>query len=491
MSSAGRVGGDVRPALPFLLIVLLLVAVFFAYALLDAVADRDFASASSLIALAAVAFGISQFPIMAGRWPGWLSGYSVITLSYVLIFAARPWYTATFEQSSNIFTGGPYRDSALTASLVAAAGYVAVSISYAFVFRSRNRLAPSTIPKVIDSRRWKTISPLLVVVGLAGCALYLAYIAQLGPANYIRITFSGRSEEYWTAVRETSGYLQNGLRFALGVGLFALFQAILRKSFVQIILFTLFVAVLSIPQVFAGSRSAFLPVVFCILLFLSIAAPKVVSGRKLAVIAPTIFILGFVAPRIWRDGLSRNSDIATAIQLALDPQETFSSFLGGLDTAMLDALALQVESQSNGAVPLQYGGTYVAAIVAPVPREIWASKPEVVDQYLNSVIFPVSDAQGTGYAFSMFSEPLVNFGVIGVILFGALFGATIGILHRKAEDIRTLPWMFVYALSGAYAFVIMRGSLSFDIQRLLMLLVPVLLVLWISGLFSSAPDRQR
>ena len=419
---------------------------------------------------------------------------SFVTLSQLLMFVGRPFYSSIFQDSENIFTGAPYGASFVVAQLIAGAGFLALCLGYVLGFRqTASALSPDLFPikflRPMSGPAWVHLRTLLQWVTVAGGLLYLLFIAQAGLGTYWQTLLSGRSQEYAASVQNSSGYLLSGLQFATGALLFFYLQAWIAKNFRAQLLSLAGLALAAVPDLAAGSRSTFIPVALALLVMVSRGTPKLLLIRRALLWLPPFYVLALIAPRIWRVTLSRGGSFGESIQQALAPDELFGQFFGGYDTAMIDAFQVQVAAHAQGALSLQHGSTYIAALASWVPRSIWPNKPLSVDQLLNSELFPETAAKKIGFAFGFYSEPLFNFGPVGVLIVAVFFGSILGRVAGRAISSSEMSPAFTHALVAGFSFVIMRGSISFDSQRLLMVLLPVIFCAWWVALLQPTGPR--
>lgn len=444
----------------------------------SAVASSSQAAGGVAVGIVAVLLSITMIASMTGRFR-WLSLIGFLVISHAVLFIGRPAYAIAFEGARSIFTSAPYDEAFVMAEVVSGIGLLAISFGYAIgVGRERSAsdmpaLEPWPEQRWIAARRWS------LVVFVGGLGLYSVYVAQTGVGAYLNSIVAGRNDELREAVSSTAGYFYSGLTFALGAALVGLLYAITFGRRRAALGFGGLVVLVLVPSLLSGSRSAFLPVVVALILLLVRTRSKLVSPLRMVLIVPLVLILGVIAPRIWRDSLSAGGSISAAIGDALSPSQFFGEFLGGLDTAMVDALAVQVSAQESGSLGLLLGRSYLGFIVAPLPRALWGDKPLPTDTYLNQVLFPVTAEKGIGFAFSTYSEPYVNFGLIGVAVVMLVFGLLLGMLARRAQT-ASFAAFFVYAVAAGYTFALMRGTFTYNAQRLLLPLAPALLVLVLS-----------
>lgn len=433
------------------------------------------ASMGLVIACTAVVVGLMIVRFSGGR-VGPLSPIALIGYCQVLIFVARPAFAVAYQDSRSIFTLNPYDASMLIAQAYAGIGFIAICAGYS-VRNARERPAiPLTPVRPFTDETWRRlVIPMYCVIAI-GFGLYSVYVLQIGWSGYWSATLSGRSNELRAAINSNSGYFYSGLQFAIGALLLVIFQNALKGSVLRNVVPLILLFISMFPQVASGSRSVFIPVIVALLYILHVVRPSVLKVSRVLVWGPVVFVLGFVAPRIWRDNLAVGGSLWDSIQLALSPESLFDNFFGGLDTAMVDAYAIQLAAQGSGDLDSQLGATYAGLLASVVPRALWPGKPESVDELLNAVLFPETAAKHIGFAFGYYSEPTLNFGLPGVIVVSILTGYVLAAVTTRAARLNSLESIFVLMMTSSYTFPIMRGSLSFDSQRLLISLLPVVVI---------------
>jgi oligosaccharide repeat unit polymerase len=140
----------------------------------------------------------------------------------------------------------------------------------------------------------------------------------------------------------------------------------------------------------------------------------------------------------------------------------------------------------------QFGNTYLEALARPVPRALWSGKPIEADSQLMKAIWPRFQAAGTGFAFSFFGEPFLNFSWVGVFIVALIFGVLCRTLYAWfRRDARNSAVIAVYALSWPFVFVYMRGGFGVDYQRQLIYVLPVIGALVLAGIKRRRPSDSR
>lgn len=417
-----------------------------------------------------------------------LSSLAVVMYCQLLLFVARPMYQLLEADSLNAFTGSAYGDAFLTVSIICGLGFVSICVGYAIGKTGARSTMPLEGISPFDESTWPTVRRALIIVVFVGFLLYSVYILQNGVGSFLSGVNAGRSELSRRSVAAASGYLTSGLQFSTGALIMLILGYRLRgdNSAAWLCLGVLSLAMY--PEIAGGNRSVFIPILVALILALYATNPRVLSPLRVAIGGPVLFFLGIVAPRLWRDQLAQGGSLESSLIAAFNPAVAIEGFVGGLDTAMVDSFEVQLAAQQSGALDMQYGMTYIGAAGAAIPRDLWPAKPESVDQVLNAALFPALDAQGIGFSFGFYSEPYFNFGTIGVLMVAGFFGFFLGAITKALWAHRSPVFAFIFVMVTAFIFPIMRGSLSFDIQRLLIAALPTMLVMFLA---LRAANRTR
>lgn len=403
-----------------------------------------------------------------------LSPLAVVAYCQFLLFLARPTYQYFEADGLNAFTASAYGPSFVVASFVAGIGFFAICVGYSVVVGKTRQTMPLQRLPPVGEAEWMVLQRALVAVVVIGFLIYSVYVMQVGVGNFFSGVSEGRSELSRRSVVSASGYLTSGLQFSIGaLILLTLGNRVRGRGRLALVSMSVLLVALY-PDIAGGNRSVFIPVAVAIVLTLFTTNARVLSPVRLLIFVPVAFVLGIVAPRLWRDQLAQGGSLLDSLLSAFNPTVAIEGFVGGLDTAMVDAFEAQVQAQSSGVLNFQYGTTYIGALGAAIPRNLWPSKPESVDQILNAALFPALDALGIGFSFGFYSEPYFNFGFAGVVVVSLFFGVFLGWITRRLHGRRTLLDAYIFIMVTAYIFPIMRGSLSFDGQRLLIAALPAL-----------------
>jgi len=109
-------------------------------------------------------------------------------------------------------------------------------------------------------------------------------------------------------------------------------------------------------------------------------------------------------------------------------------------------------------LPIQWGESFISLIASIVPRMFWPSRPEgVYEDYVRGV-FAV---EGQGYTIHHAAGWYLNFGVIGPVIGGILFGALLGFSYRSLQRCGSLSTVSrkIFAITGFSSLVACVPSL--------------------------------
>lgn len=463
--------------------------VIFLLILLTYLTSDPTAVSGVLIATLTVALGLGFVTYSRGAIHP-LSLIALVSYCQIALYIARPSYAIFFQESENLFNGDRYGAAYLQGQLIAAAGFIAICAGWVCV-RPPNQIITHRDIGPYDARSWSSARLAVITVVILGFGLYSVYVLQIGPNRYFQGLLSGRSEMSRSFIEGTSAYLYSGLQFAFGALVLMHLQAGLTRERRTTVISAVLLVLAVVPNLSSGSRSIFIPIAVALLYIAFLVHPSILRMSRVVVWAPISYVLLLIAPRLWREQLATGGSLGESVTDAFTPEALFGDFFGGLDTAMLDAFAVQIAAQASGTIPLHWGGTYLTLFSSFIPRQIWADKPASVDQILNAELFPYTYAQGTGFSFGFYSEPYLNFGWVGVLVVGIFFGAVLGRISRWVRSSGTVFPAFIVIMVSSYIFPLMRGSLSFDLQRLLIPLIPLLIFLVFFRLLSPPNNLQE
>jgi oligosaccharide repeat unit polymerase len=297
---------------------------------------------------------------------------------------------------------------------------------------------------------------------------FATWLSQIGGLSALFLT---RSSFTQSGMQFQNGYLYASLNFGFGAILVLLIQGLYSRNRKVIAISCSLAIIFMLPDLIRGTRVNGLFAIVCCVCALSlyrnsIGEPGLFSRLKWILILLAIPLI-IIAPRLYR--VQRNISLNSFSQ-AFDGKNLFDSF-AGYDSAMDIGLSIFLNSKLD----LGYGRSYLEAILRPIPRAIWSGKPYELDVYFNQVIFPET-ASHVGISFSGFSEPIYNFGLVGVILFALIVGwlSSLVFLKYKNGEIR---YLLLTVFLSAFSFNLLRGNLSSSYSQLVFPLIASLIVI--------------
>jgi oligosaccharide repeat unit polymerase len=311
-----------------------------------------------------------------------------------------------------------------------------------------------------------TVSIFLCIFWLT---LYIYWASRQG--NPLTAVFGSRSAQRAVGVIKTNGYLVDSLYGAFGVVTAWLAYSVRENRIKLARILFLASLIFVVPSFLQGDRSK--SVFFILVITILINGWNVKVKKIYIVVAIIIIPILIVAPRVLRQSQNDFATIGNAAFSVKNITETLTKE----DTAMAPALAILLSNLGTN-IPYMYGESYINLVAKPVPRALWPGKPIEFDTQMMRVLFPSYAASGVGFAFSAISEPLVNFGLTGVVV----FFVGIGIFNRRnLEEMikkRTSVSIFLNAWLAGFMFVLVRGNLSVDFQRAVFPIISGLIVLY-------------
>ena len=303
-------------------------------------------------------------------------------------------------------------------------------------------------PLNINMRKAQNFSSFLILI-LA--VYFLNWVRSQG--FIFEVLFGSRARKRSIGIDYSNGYALETLYAIFGIMSFWYFIAVLRQYRSKYVLLVVSGALLT-PALFTGNRYA---VIYygLVLVLINFGKTRLVN-RKIAIFLIILLPLIVVIPREARDSVV---GLNTQTGSQLFTKNAFLKTFTGNDLAMAPAFSILIGSES----PRLNGSTYIGMLVKPIPRNLWPSKPIPIDTQMMFRLFP-EVAPYTGFAFSALSEPYLNFGPMGVVLFFLLLGKLNSRLFKGASKKGGI-YIYLNAWISAFMIYLMRGNLSMDIQR--------------------------
>lgn len=205
---------------------------------------------------------------------------------------------------------------------------------------------------------------------------------------------------------------------SIGSPLFFLYFYFFKFKSKKYLFVLLYVFILNIGiATLKGSRGAVIEPIFLVFLSELLFNNVKINFGKIFKIGFGVFIIFSVVAKLGQIRQSHYINAATKSIIEKVTTELRNSFNHS------EYLNTCVTSETE----MLYGRTYLAALVLPIPRKIWPEKPLGGGPYLKNIVKPGSyDLNKRKYNSSLTTgiliESYLNFGFIGVIIFGFLYG---------------------------------------------------------------------
>lgn len=415
----------------------------------------------------------------------WLAAPTWFTLPWIIVFFAKPAYD--FKTGLVTYNQGiPIVDTYDAAVWAGCLGLCFFQVGYYIVL-------PRTKPS-ISSRALVTPDNFLRAAYCAFALVLLlttAFLAQNSGLATLLAFFSGRSQATNSAYANSSGYLYTAPLWMVSIGLYALGRA--RSAQVEAkrlrragLIFLTFSMTLSIG---VGDRSFFVPALLALLLARWMRLGRSPNWLLCVTLLPVVVFFLVLVPRYARQtSTEEQGSVSAAFADLRDPA---AAFLAGDDTSMARGLAIAIEGVPE-TIPYQYGGSYLSILARPIPRQLFpVTKPQSGDALLGETLQKSKTGIQAGFAYSIFAEPYLNGGYVGVAAFSAAFGAlwrtAWGALLRRRDSLLAQT---LWAISVPLMIVWVRGGINVDFQRQFLYTLPLLLVIAFARRRDGATGRR-
>lgn len=178
---------------------------------------------------------------------------------------------------------------------------------------------------------------------------------------------------------------------------------------------------------------------------------------------------------MYRDGVTTESStilISDVIGNVLDRYVQFDNFI-------------RVVRQP---VDYYFGQSFVDFLSSPIPRSIYPDKPYNFNSQMTQIYHPIQAERFLVTDFTMLSELLLNFGVIGIVVGGFFFGRVISYFNFAYNYFGTnnfflfwYPFFMLKPMSYLYG-----GLINSTVNMMVLLEVPILVILWL--IFTKRRD---
>lgn len=412
----------------------------------------------------------------------------LFSFTYAVLFVVRPAIDLLSPggvPSIVGLTAGPTMDLALLFCLI---GLLSFYVGYyAKVGLWAGRAVP--LPSAEPSPRLLRTGLLMTVI--AGGAAYSAFLLGGGGLSALHTLLAGRSAEDASLAEASSGYLYTGPLWVTGPAILLLAYTPRWASVRGAIGLGLLV-VSEVVNAANGTRSWVLLVAGAVVVTWYArrgrrpSAPLIVTG------AIVVFLVGVAAPAGYRNVQGRSGSFGDYVAEAFtNPGAAATQFFQDGDTGEFDDFAIELQFVPN-LVPYAYGQTYLDDAADPVPRVLWSGKPVLGDTQLMADIWPSLAAVNVGLSFSMFGEPYLNFGILGIVMLCLLMGAAWRGLYEWFKRAPTNPSVIaVFAISWPFLLLYLHGSVGGSYARQAIFLVPAVAVIVAAEVIARRRASKR
>lgn len=395
----------------------------------------------------------------------------LFAVSYLVLFALHPAAELIVSGGTPVFVGYAVEPTYVTALLIGAVGAI---LFYAGYYLPLGRHLGKRLPLAREKWSKASLTIFTIVCLLVSMGALTIFLLVNGGLSTLGAFLNGRSAVSVRALQQSSGYLYSAPLFLAPIGILILCLSG-RRWRAGALLGLLLVALSQVLTIGMGDRSWTLPTVASLFLVWYLRRDRRPRLSVVAIALVLTFVFGVTLPRQYRNPEARNSSLAELlIGDVRSPGQAFQDFFAQSDTAMVDGLAVELQFVPDS-ISYQLGRTYVEAASRPIPRALWTDKPRAAEVQLMATIWPQLATAGVQFYFSLFGEPYLNFGLLGVIAISLLFGLFWRALYAWFARAPTNPFvMSLYALSWPFLFVYMRGGIGADYQRHAIYVLPVL-----------------
>lgn len=183
--------------------------------------------------------------------------------------------------------------------------------------------------------------------------------------------------------------------------------------------------------------------------------------------------------------LSSGQASDTNVANTLKPAAAVDAVLGNENFADLGRLSLIYRSVPK-VFKYRYGKSYLLWLSAPIPRTQWRDKP-VLSQGLeiSEVMYgsrrSAKGIEGGGRPPGFIGEVIINFGLFGVPICGAIYGIALRLFHNfHSSNSRSNVLISVFILIPI-SFGLMGGEFSMTLIEVVQAIVPGLFLLWFAA----------
>ena len=342
---------------------------------------------------------------------------AIFALAWGVMFVVRP--IAIVSRDDTIFYGvdiGATLDEALFLGFLGAVAFV-VGYHRPLGARIARRLPPP--PDQVDTRSTLAWS---VAAAATGVVALLLFLLPSGGVGAIGTFLGGRGAELDELLATSPMYLWWASLLVIPAALVAVALAVAERRPSTVLVAAVLLGIALVRTLPVGNRVYLLVLGGGIVVFLYLRV-RSRPGLLVLVVAPLLAL--FVSKAVLDLRYAENrQNVATIVErFVATPSRAFRPILEGPDAEMAPALAGALSAVPEQ-LPHRYGGaTFGDLVRRPIPRQLWAGKPNPPGQQVVELVWP--EARETG-GFDPAFTPLLffywDFGLLGVLVGLAAYG---------------------------------------------------------------------
>jgi hypothetical protein len=373
-------------------------------------------------------------------------------------------------------------DPMLVMALVGGIGFV-VGYFLPFVPKVAKRL-----PAVPELTTGSAFIRYCLALAFLSLVLFGLFLVQSGGLRLLRSLLGGRQSGQLETYAKSTAYFYDGIFLAFPAGLLLIAYGARNK---QRGISALGVAALLIPLIAVGPtgvRSWLITLFGAVFILFYLWRLKRPSGWQLAGLCLVgIFSISLIG--IIRNASSRQQ-VGTVGIVGIFVQRPLlapAALILGPDTEMASLLALEAEVVPSK-IPFQYGAATGEVLVHPIPRVLWHGKPYPGDEVLTHKLFTDPSIRSAPRQYSPMADYYLDFSYPGVLA-GMLLLGILARVHYEyfCRHLARTSMQVFYAATLPFWLVLLRGSIADTAGRLLFVLPPLLLVLYLAQRKRSTP----
>jgi hypothetical protein len=407
-------------------------------------------------------------------------------LAWGVMFVVRP--AAILIRDDTIFWGvdiGAKVGAAVVLGLVGAVAFVT-----GYELRLADRVA-RVLPSPPSGHQARFALPAAFVVAGLGVLALALLLLPTGGLDGVVTFLNGRSQALGELLQQSTTYLWWASLLVVPAALIGFALAFIDPRPATIVPALALIGLGLLRTVPVGNRIFLLSLIGGMVVFVYAhrgTRPRVVSICALLVVAL------FVSNVLMNFRYPESRDLGAVVEgLAAAPGDVLTPLTEGPDAEMAPALAgalLVVPNQ----LPYRYGGATVEdLLLRPIPRQLWAGKPEPPGQEVTAVVWPGPRKLG---GFDPAFTPLLNFfwdfGLFGVVFGMSLYGIAARLLYQYfLHHAENLTAQLLFGSGACYLVVALRHDTTGVFVQGVVLFVPIVAVFAVSSWAAARKGRAE